>query len=139
MIVIAGGQAKALWLTVLSVICKLLMLVWLIPVYGIMGAIAAYLATEFLVSMLPVILVSQYMAAVRLHWRGVIKTFLSAVTALGVSWLLGGYGGAAGGVLAFTLYAVLAVLSGALSPGQAGRIAAGIKSRFAPAETGANA
>lgn len=139
MIVIAGGQAKALWLTVLSIICKLMMLIWLIPVYGITGAIAGYIATEFLISMLPVILVSQYMAGVRLHWRSVMKTFLSALAALGACRLLGVYGSAAGGMLAFTLYAVFAVLSGALSPGQVRRITAGVKSRFVPAETGANA
>lgn len=139
MIIIAGGQARALWLTVLSIVCKLLMLVWLIPAYGITGAIATYIATEFLISMLPVILVSQQMAGVSLHWRGVMKSLLSALTALGVCRLSGEYGDAAGGVLAFTLYAIFAVGSGALSTNQIKRITAGIKSRFMPAETGANA
>lgn len=135
-IIIAGGQAKALWLTVLSIAFKFLMLAWLIPLYGIMGAVVAYIVTEFVISMLPIIVAGQYLTGIRLCWWGVVKTFLSALAALGACWYAGEFGSALGGALAFVLYAGFAVLSGALSPMQIKRVTAGIRSRFVPVQTG---
>lgn len=133
LIVIAGGQSRALWWTLLSVLCNLALLLWLIPRYGILGAAAAYLITEFLISMAPIAVLGQSMTGIRLRWLGACKLVLAALAALWTSFILGGLGSAGAGALAFIFYIVFAAITGAVPLQALRRMLAGVKSRLAPA------
>ena len=58
LIIVAGGQVKVLWLTALSVVFQLLALVWLVPIYGAVGAVIASLLVKLVIGTLPIILIS---------------------------------------------------------------------------------
>lgn len=132
LIIIAGGQSRAFRWTLLSVLCNLALLLWLIPRYGIAGAAAAYIVTEFLVSMAPIVWLGQSMTGIRLRWLPACKLMLAALAALWASHTLAGHGSAGAGMLAFVCYLLFAAIAGALPLRALRRMLAGVKGRLAP-------
>ncbi len=88
LIIIPGGQKKALWITVLTLILKIIVLSWLIPAYGLFGAGIGYIATE-LVGVVPVVLASQYLSGIRLKWMVPFKAIFAGATVIGIGEFLG--------------------------------------------------
>ncbi len=114
LIIIPGGQKKALWITVLTLILKVIVLSWLIPIYGLFGAGIGYIGTE-LVGVVPVVLVSQYLSGVRLKWLVPFKSILAGALVIGAGEMLGVLGFWWSGILVFPFFILCAFGLGALS------------------------
>jgi len=114
-IIICGGQRKTMWLTLFVVILSVILVVYLVPRYGIFGAVGTYLFTEIVATALPVIFVSLYMADYRLNWPPVIKLFVAAVLATAITASLPIDGSAIGGIFSLALYASIAYVIGGIS------------------------
>ena len=115
LVVVAGGQGKVLWLTILSVVLQLGALVWLVPTYAAVGAIAAYLIVKLVVGTVPIIVISGRMTGCPLRWRTALLALACAGAALGATKLAFGLGPLWAGLLCTGLYAVFAFGSGACS------------------------
>lgn len=115
LVIVAGGEAKAFWLIVLSAVTNVVVVLWVVPRYGLLGVALAFVSVEFLLSMIPSILVSQHLAKVRMDWLPLLKACLSAVLALVCSTALGQKGTIWGSAVALLIYLVLTVITGALS------------------------
>ncbi len=115
LIVVAGGQLKVLWISALSVFFQFLTLLWLVPLYGTVGAVLASLLVKLVIGTLPVILISGRLTGYPLQWTTPVKIVLCAVTSLYICELLIGLGPLWVGAVCFGLYWVLTVVVGALS------------------------
>ena len=115
LIIVAGGQVSVLWIAALSMIFQFLTLLWLVPVYGTVGAVIASLLVKLVIGTLPIILISGRMTGYPLKWKTPVKILLCAVTALFVCELVFGLGSLWVGALCFGLYWVFATGIGALS------------------------
>jgi O-antigen/teichoic acid export membrane protein len=78
-IVISGHQGKTLGLMLFTVILSTLIVLALVPVYGIWGAAYAFVIVEVALTGIPTAVLSQYWAGFRMHWWR-----LAAVMALAV-------------------------------------------------------
>ncbi len=114
LIIIPGGQKKALWITVLTLILKVVVLSWLIPAYGLFGAGIGYIGTE-LVGVVPVVLVSQYLSGMRMKWTVPFKSILAGVLVIGAGEMLGVLGFWWSGILVLPVFVLCAFCFGALS------------------------
>jgi len=114
-IIVAGGQVSVLWIAALSVVFQFLTLLWLVPVYGTVGAVIASLLVKLVIGTLPIILISGRLTGYPLKWKTPVKILLCAVTALLVCELVFGLGSLWVGALCFGLYLVFATGTGALS------------------------
>lgn len=128
LIIIAGAPNRMLWLAVLSVVCQIGGLLWLIPLYGAWGATITYLLIELVISLGPIIVISQYLTGIRLNWRIPVRALLAAVIALQICRLLNLTGTLAGAVFTFIAYAILAVAMRAVSLNKLRKIAESLKS-----------
>ena len=122
LIVISGKQAKVLGLTLLTVLANVTLVLWLVPVYGVVGVAIAFVVIEFVFSMIPTILISQHAASVRMNWFPLLKVFLSAVLALACTSALGQTGTFWGGAVAVLLYFAFAAVTGVFSISKLRRI-----------------
>lgn len=116
LIVIAGRQAKALWLSVTAVLLQVAALAVLVPHYGGVGAVLSYLAIELLVGVLPVSLIGQRATGFRAQLSVPARLLGSAVLAVAICSVLPFAGSMWAGMLGFVLYLAFVVLSGAVSP-----------------------
>jgi len=116
LIVVAGRQGKALWLAVASVLLQLAALIVLVPRFGVTGAAIGYLTIELVLGVVPISLIGQYVARVRVQWSAPARLLGSAVFAVGICDMLPFAGTLASGMLAFALFLALAVASGGASP-----------------------
>lgn len=114
-IIICGGQKKTMWLTLIVVIFSTFLIIYLVPIYGILGAVGAFLFIEIIVTAFPVIFVSMYMAKFRLSWLPILKVFLASVTAIALTSLLSYDGTIFSSMLSFILFVLLAFLLGGVS------------------------
>ena len=114
-IIICGGQRKTMWLTLIVVVFSALLVVYLVPRYGIYGAVGAYLFVEILVTAVPVVFVSQYMANYKLNWVPIAKLFLASAISIGLISMSASDGTAFGGIFSGLLFAAIAVFTGAIS------------------------
>ena len=108
-IIVTGGQRKALWLTIFVLTCKVCALLILIPQWGIMGAVWGYVTVEFVAGALPFMLFSRALLGVRVNWSTVIRIILCACAALALPVLAGLSGTPAGGLLAPLGFVALAL------------------------------
>jgi O-antigen/teichoic acid export membrane protein len=119
MIVVAGRQGTALWLTVASIVLQMGALLVLVPAYGITGAVLGYLAIELLLGVVPVSVFGQHAAGVWLRWSVPLQLIGCAGFAVAVCSLLPTSGTLAGGVLAGAVFLAAAIGTGSLSLRQA--------------------
>jgi O-antigen/teichoic acid export membrane protein len=78
LIVIANQQAKALWLAAVSILLQMAMLLLLVPRYGVLGAAIGYLIIELVVGAVPVSVIGQAAARVRVNWGVPIRLICCA-------------------------------------------------------------
>ncbi len=128
-IIICGGQRKTMWLTFIVVIFSTFLVIYLVPIYGIFGAVGAYLFVEIIVTAIPVVFVSLYMANYRLSWMPVMKIFFAGGVAITVTSLSSIDGTAMGGILSFILFFSIAYLTGGISNQKVRTIINVVKSR----------
>ena len=115
LIVVAGGVHKVLWLTAALVAAQLLALLWLVPLYGTVGAALAYFGVKLLVGTGPIIVIAARLTGVRLRWAAPAKTILSAGAALTLAEVLFGLGPLWVALFSALLYCVFLLASGALT------------------------
>ena len=82
MLIIAERQTIVLAMTSFSLSCSFLVVLWLVNHAGILGAVSGYVAVDYLLTMVPVLLVSQRLANVWLDWWPVGKIVVAAVLAV---------------------------------------------------------
>ena len=119
LIVVAGRQGKALWLTALSILLQALMLLVLVPRWGILGAAAGYLAVELAVGVVPVSLIGQAVAGVRLRWAVPARLVACAAASVALCSLAPPLDGTVwSGILGGVLYLALVLGTGTLPLGK---------------------
>ena len=114
-IIICGAQRKMMWLTLIFVISSALLIAYLVPIYGIFGAVLTYLFIEIFVTAIPVIFISQYVARYRLNWSPIIKIFAAAGISVATVFLMGIDGTAIGSILSLFLFSIVAFSIGGIS------------------------
>ena len=115
LIVVAGRQGKALWLTALSILLQAAMLLLLVPRYGILGAAIGYLLIELVVGVVPVSVIGQIVTGVRLRWAVSARLAACAMVAAGLCALLPLEGTIWSGIMGGLLYVGLALATGTVS------------------------
>ncbi len=115
LIIIAGHQAKMLWITASAVLLQLAALFVLVPRFGLFGAVGAYLAIEVALGLLPVTIIGQRVTGLRLRAGPPVKLIACAVAAVAVMWALPLANSLAAAILAGLLYAALVLVTGAVS------------------------
>lgn len=116
LIVVAGYQTRAMWLTLGSVAMQVAALLVLVPRLGVAGAAVSYLVVELTLGTVAVSVIGQIVAGIQMDWRRVLLMLAPAagvVAAIRVSPLHGGF---AAGLIAPAAFLLACVLSGALSP-----------------------
>jgi len=114
-IIICGGQRKTMWLTFIVLIFSALLVIYLVPIYGIIGAVGAYLFVEIVITAIPVIFVSLYMANYRLSWLPVIKIFVATGISIAITSSSRIDGTAIGSIISVILFASIAYSIGGIS------------------------
>ena len=114
LIVIAGGVHKVLWLTAILVTAQFLGLLWLVPTYGTLGAVTAYLGVKLIIGTAPIIVIAQRMTGVRLSWHIPAKTLACAIAALAISELVFGLGSLPVALFCAGTYCALLFVTGVL-------------------------
>ncbi|HEY1384574.1 MAG TPA: oligosaccharide flippase family protein [Dongiaceae bacterium] len=141
LIVVAGKQGKALWLTAASIAFQAVMLLALVPRLGIMGAAIGYLAVELALGVVPVSVIGQLVAKVRLDWSVPVRLIGWAGIAVAICKLLPLAGTIWSGILAGLLFVTLILATGTLSVSSVrsvlSDIIAGRLARTAPPAAGA--
>jgi O-antigen/teichoic acid export membrane protein len=135
LVIVTGRQNQALWLTILLVACKAAAFAWLIPRYGYLGAAIGDVAVEAVIGMVPMVLLSQYLAGVWLEWKPIFKTLLAALLALLLCNLLGFIGTFWAALLIVPVYLLFALALGALPLKKLRQLAEAITTRFYPPST----
>jgi len=128
-IIICGGQRKTMWLTLIVVVFSTLLVIYMIPRYGIFGAVGSYLFVEIVITAIPVIFVSLYMADYRLQWLPIIKIYASVGIAVALVSLLTTNGTLLGALLSGLIYIALIYLTGAVSKEKIASIISIIRNR----------
>jgi O-antigen/teichoic acid export membrane protein len=116
LIVVAGRQDRALWLTIASIAVQLAAIWLLVPRLGVTGVAIGYLGVELIVGVGPVSLIGCRVARVRLDWSRPIRIVTAAVIAalaIDASPFAGGW---IAGFVAPLLFVALAGASGVLGP-----------------------
>ncbi|MFT6050389.1 MAG: O-antigen/teichoic acid export membrane protein [Halioglobus sp.] len=130
-IIICGGQRKTMWITVMVVISSAFLVSYLVPIYGINGAVGTYLFVELVVTAVPVIYLSLRMADYSLSWLPVLKLFLAAVTAVAVVSFLPINGSLVGGIVSLIIFVLVTFLVGGVSKEKLESVIALVKNRSA--------
>lgn len=115
LIIIAGHQSKALWITLAAVLLQMAALFLLVPRYGLFGAVGAFLAIELLLGVLPITVIGQRVTGVRLRAAPPLKLIACAVVTVSIVAALPFAGSLPAAILAGLLYAAMALLCGAVS------------------------
>lgn len=126
MIVVAGGVYKVLWLTAALVLVQLASLLWLVPLYGTIGAVASYLGVKLVIGTVPVIAVGQRLTGVRLSWSMPARTIAAAAIALAVPELTFGSGSLWAAACSGFVYFLMLLATGVLSRNRARLVRASI-------------
>ena len=134
LVIISGSESKAFWLILISAMANVILFLWLVPRLGLLGGALAFVSVEFLIAMVPAILVGQYLASIRMNWLPLLKAFLCALLALVSSTALGQKGTVWGSLVALSIYLALAVASGALSLSKVRGILDSIRARLSASE-----
>ena len=113
LIIIAGRQGEALWLTALALASQFLGLILVLPTYGLIGASAALLAIELALSAAPVSCIGQRVTGARLNWKSPALICACAGASILFTELTPLTNGFAAAVLAATLYLVLVCFAAA--------------------------
>ena len=130
LIIIADRQSLALWLTVTAVVLQLVLLVVLVPRFGLIGAALGYLAVELVVSTFAVWLFAVKVSGVQPNWTVPLRVAIGlGVAAAGVAWI-GVSGNWIGFFVAPSILLATMGLLGVLTP-QRARTVAEILSRRA--------
>ncbi len=132
LVIVAGRQHQALWLTIILVICKAAAFSWLIPRHGRLGAAIGDVGVEAVVGMVPMILISQYLAGVWLQWKRICVTVLCAFLALLACRLLGIMGTIWAGMLVAPVYLGLALTLGGVPLERLRELHRSVVGRFRP-------
>lgn len=114
-IIICGGQRKTMWITIIVVISSAFLVTYLVPIYGINGAVGTFLFIELVVTAVPVIYLSLRMADYTLSWLPVLKFFFAAVTAVTAVSFLPINGSLVGGIVSLIFFALVTFLVGGVS------------------------
>jgi O-antigen/teichoic acid export membrane protein len=114
LIIIAGHQAKALWITAAALVLQLAALFVVVPRFGLFGAVGAYLAIELALGVVPISLIGQRVTGVRLRVGPPLKLVGCAVVAVWTVAALPVAGSLAAAILAGLFYTALALVSGAV-------------------------
>jgi len=133
LIIVSGSQGKALGLALFSLIPSVFLMLWLVPLYGVLGAALAVICTEFLFSMIPAIFASLYLTSIKLNWLPVAKVLFCAVLALVFATILGQKGTIWGAAIAVLSYLALVLFTGALPLSKLHVILESIRTRKSPA------
>jgi O-antigen/teichoic acid export membrane protein len=129
-IILCGGQKKTMWLTLIVVIFSALLAIYLVPIYGIMGAIGAYLFVEIIITAIPVVFVSLYMAKYSLHWTGVIKVFFATAASIMMISYTPIDGAFLGSMLTFALFLIIGFITGGISFGKVKAVVGSVRNRI---------
>jgi O-antigen/teichoic acid export membrane protein len=113
---VTGAQKYALWITGTATALKIGVLLALVPRYGAMGAVVGCLVVEVFAGLVPTVLVVEHFARCRLQWTMLGRVAAALLPAHGAVYLLGVAGTLPGGILAASLFALFAVVTGALRP-----------------------
>jgi O-antigen/teichoic acid export membrane protein len=115
LIIIAGHQSKTLWITAGAVILQMAALFVLVPRYGLLGAASSFLVIELALGVIPVSIIGQRVTGVRLRIAPPAKLVACAVVSVVAVGALPIAGSLTAAILAGLLYAVLALVTGAVS------------------------
>ena len=114
-IIICGGQRKTMWITITVMISSAFLVSYLVPIYGINGAVGAYLFVELVITAVPVTYLSMRMANYSLSWLPVLKLFFAAVTAVTAVSFLPINGSLIGGIVCLISFVLVTFLVGGVS------------------------
>jgi len=114
-IIICGGQRKTMWLTLMVVTFSTAMVVYLVPIYGIFGAVATYLFVEIILNAIPIIFISQYMAKYKLNWLPISGIFFAAFLSILLISSLNIHGTAVASLFSVILFVTISYLLGIIS------------------------
>ena len=129
LIVVAGWQSRAAWLTVVSLTAQLLGLFATVPVYGALGATLTCLLVELLTSVLGIGWLARRATGVALAWNVPLRLLASGAIACAAVLMSPLFGSLAGGLVAGTAFVILAVASRAIAPHRLRSFAAALASR----------
>ncbi|MFK8049356.1 MAG: oligosaccharide flippase family protein [Halioglobus sp.] len=128
-IVISGGQKKAMWITLMVVIFSFVLVIYLVPIYGIAGAVGTYLFVEIFVTAIPVVFVSLRMAHYSLAWLPIGKIFFASGVAVGTVSYTSIHGSLLGGIVSVVFFMAVTYLTGGVSKEKILSIIAAVKNR----------
>lgn len=126
LIVVAGQQGRALWLSALAVAVQAAAILLLIPRFGLVGVAAGYLVVEILVSVVPIAVIGQHVASVRLRWSVPLRMMACALFAAMAAEALPFAGTFAAGVVAACGFLFLVVVTRTVSVAQLRAVLASI-------------
>ncbi len=128
-LIAAGGIRYALWLAVFGVLGKAVVLLWLVPRHGALGAAFANVLGEGL-SLLAASLVVRRLTGFPVPWGPVFLAAPACAVALGAVGWLGLLGGLGGGLLAGAGYALIAGATGLVPRDQVREMLARLRRRL---------
>lgn len=117
LIVIAGGQGKVLWITACAVVLQIVALIFLVPKYGLIGAVVALLAIEIALGVIPVCFIGQRVSGARPSYVPPGKLAACAIVAALAAGALPFAGELAAAIVAGLLYVGLALATKAILVG----------------------
>ncbi len=115
LIIIAGHQAKALWITVAALVLQMAAFFVVVPRFGLFGVVGAYLTIELVLGVVPISVIGQRVTGLRLRVGPPLKLLVCAAVTVWAVEAFPVLNSLAAAFLAGLLYGVLALLSGAIS------------------------
>lgn len=115
LIIIAGRQSQAAWLTLTSLTLQVAALLVLVPRYGAMGAVVSCMIVEFLTGAIAISWVGQRVSDVWLRWSVPLRLMACGIIAIGLTSTQAFFGTLGSGIVCGLLYVALSFATGAIS------------------------
>ena len=115
LIIVAGRQAQAMWLTASAVLLHFGGIFVLVPMFGVNGVAFGYLAIELLVSLIPVSYLGLRYSGIQLEYTGPAKILFCAVVAASLCSFAPVSGTIWGGMISGLIFLALTLATGGIS------------------------
>lgn len=116
LIIVAGRQTATLWLGMIAIALHAILLIVLIPRFGVIGVAVSYLLVEFVAGAVPLAMYGQFVSGVRLNWGPPLIIIGAAVAATAISSSFPISGTVWNGIAAGVLYLAFLFATGVVSP-----------------------
>lgn len=127
LIMIGGAQGIGLILTMTALVAQAIAIPLLVPIYGVFGVVAGYLAIECVFGIVPVSVLGLRATGIGFDWRGALPLVFAGIVTLALVPTLPFSGSFGSGVLAGAMFLALAVAFGGVTPLRLRRVAAALR------------